>query len=356
MGTDKGYLRYSRFGVVSALIAAAFFGLSTPFAKILAGMMSPLMLAGLLYLGSWAGLCLVSLVRGLNARYVREPGLEKGDYIYLVGSIAAGGIAAPILLILGLKGSAGSVASLILNVEVVFTALIASFVFKEEVGRRVWCAAGLMLIAGSVLTTGPSPAGWFRINAGPVLVAGAALMWSIDNNLTRRLSHKDPFLIARIKGLAAGTASLFLALVANENIPEPAPLASALILGALSYGVSLVFFVYALRHLGAARTGAYFGIAPFVGMAASIVVLGEPVTLMLAAAFVFMAGGLWLVMKEFHAHMHTHEALSHEHSHVHDEHHDHEEGTEVPHSHHHEHGAMAHSHAHVPDLHHFHKH
>lgn len=355
------HLKAGRAGAAAALLASLFFGVSTPFSKMLLGHVTPVMLAALLYLGSWLGLFTISLIRRLRVKEAHEAGLQGRDYFYLLGSIAAGGIGAPILLIYGLSISLGSVASLVLNVEGVFTALVASMIFKEAVGRRIWAAAAFMLAGGAALSYSPAPEGW-AFSWGPVLVAGSALMWAIDNNLTRQLAHKDPFVISRIKGLAAGATNLVLALALGEALPAGGSLAGSLALGAVSYGVSLVFFVYALRHLGASRTGTYFGAAPFIGMLASIIVLSEPFTMRLAVASALMLAGLWTIFSEFHEHEHTHESFCHEHRHEHDEHHDHghegegELDSRGPHCHMHEHGVLTHSHAHVPDLHHYHRH
>jgi len=351
---DREHSASKKRGLAAALGAAFFFGMSTPFSKLFLGSVSPPMLAGLLYLGSFAGLTLASLFRRTSQpKGPREAALRGGDYIYLAGSILAGGLAAPLFLLYGLKAAEASVASLLLNLEGVLTALVAYLFFREHVGRWTWASAVVMLTASSILTYAPGTAGWQARN-GPPLVLASALMWALDNNLTRELSHRDPYMIARLKGLASGAANVLIAFAAGAALPPSIPLAGSLMLGALSYGASLVLFIYALRNLGASRTGAYFGAAPFIGVAVSVALLGEGLTARIISASALMLAGLWLILKEYHEHEHTHAELCHDHAHVHDEHHDHVHGEETagPHSHMHTHKGLTHSHAHVPDIHH----
>lgn len=348
------------YGALSALLAALFFGMSAPFSKLLLNNISPVMLAGLLYAGSWMGLSMITFVRKRfrdGHEHLYEAGLKRGDLPYLLGSIIAGGIAAPIFLIYGLWATEASTASLLLNTEGVLTTLLATFIFREHAGKRIWAAAILMLLASSVLAYGPSIGGW-RFQPGAILVILSSLMWAIDNNLTRQLSHRDPFLISRYKGAAAGVVNITAAFMLKESFPESMTFASALALGAVGYGASLVLFIYALRHLGTSRTSTFFGASPFIGMVLSIIILGEMITPKLIIATLLMMIGLWLILREFHEHEHTHDALIHEHRHIHDEHHDHTHEGEFfePHCHVHEHDLLTHSHAHVPDLHHYHRH
>lgn len=349
-----------RYGAIAALFSASLFGMSTPIAKLLLGEMSPLPLAGLLYLGSGIGLFLLSLIRHLAMREqmpFNESKLKGSDYLYLCGAIFCGGIAAPILLIYGLSKTLASTASLLLNIEGILTTLIASLIFRESVGRRVWLAAVLMLAASITLTYMPHSKGW-ALQSGTIMVIFACLMWAFDNNLTGRISHRSPFSIALAKGLIAGFTTLIIAFAMRNQIPSLFSLVGALILGAFSYGASLVLFVYALRFLGTSRTSIYFGTAPFLGATISILLLREPITIQLLIATVFMLAGTGLVLKEYHEHEHEHEELFHEHRHIHDGHHnhEHEDGCSEPHCHVHEHSLLAHSHAHVPDLHHYHCH
>ena len=258
---------------------------------------------------------------------------------------------------LGLTNMPASGASLLLNAEGVFTALLAWFAFKENFDRRI--ALGMLaIVAGALILSWPGEAHF----AGfwPALaILGACFSWGIDNNLTRKVSLTDATWIASVKGLAAGTVNLTLALIAGASRPPLLNLGGAMVVGFLAYGVSLALFVVALRHLGTARTGAYFSVAPFFG-ALLAVSMGEAITLPLLLAGGLMIIGIWLHLTEAHAHEHTHDMLLHEHEHVHDEHHQHPHGYHVEpgtkHSHRHIHEVMTHSHAHFPDMHHRHQH
>lgn len=339
-----------------ALAAAALFGASTPLAKLLQADIAPALLAGLLYLGSGAGLALVKLALRLG-RHAAEPPLQAGDIPWLVGAVASGGIAAPLLLMWGLAGATASGVSLLLNLEGILTALFAALVFKEAVAGRIWLAACLMLGAGLLL--GYDPRAGFGLSLRTLAVIAACALWALDNNLTRRISAADPVNIAMIKGLAAGSVNIAAALAYGASVPAALPLAGALALGWLGYGISLTLYIVALRHLGSARAASHFSTAPFIGAALSISLLGEPVTAGFAAAFLLMIAATWLVLTEQHGHAHMHEPLRHEHLHTHDAHHQHahrgDEGPE-PHSHPHRHEPLAHSHLHLPDLHHRHPH
>jgi drug/metabolite transporter (DMT)-like permease len=343
-----------------ALLAAALFGASTPLAKLLlGGGIAPAMLAGLLYLGSGIGLALFRLLRGAVVGGEREAGVLRGaEWLWLAGAILAGGVVGPLLLMAGLSTTAGASASLLLNLEGVFTTLIAWFVFKENFDRRILLGVAC-ITAGAVLLSGRGglvlgPLG------GPLAIAGACLAWAVDNNLTRRVSLNDASFIAMLKGCAAGLVNVAIALASGSSFPAAALLAGAALVGFLGYGVSLALFVVALRQLGAARTGAYFSTAPFIGAVVAILALGEPASPQLIGAGVLMALGLWLHLSERHEHEHEHEATRHEHPHSHDEHHRHSHDGDAPagepHSHLHSHGRLRHRHPHYPDAHHRHSH
>lgn len=340
-------------GVLAALGAALLFGVGTPFAKQLLDSASPWLLAGLLYLGSGAGLFLVRRIR--RAPRVHMTRSDKG---WLGAAIFAGGVAGPVLLMVGLENLPGSGASLLLNAEGVFTALIAWFVFRENFDRRI--ASGMLLIvAGATVLSWPGGAGFGAVLPA-LAVLGACLAWAFDNNFTRKVALADATFIAMAKGLVAGTVNITIALAAGSPLPSAGVVGGAAIVGFLSYGLSLVLFVVALRGLGTARTGAYFSTAPFAGALIALYMLNEPVTWQLLAAGALMAMGVWLHLTERHAHRHTHEGLVHEHLHVHDEHHRHAHhpGTSAgePHVHPHAHEPMTHEHAHYPDSHHRHGH
>jgi drug/metabolite transporter (DMT)-like permease len=344
-------------GIVAALSAAVLFGLSTPIAKILIGGMSPLLLAGLLYCGSGIGLALVLLVRavtGSRSSITRPRGVET---MWLLGAIIAGGGVAPYLLMYGLAVVDSASASLILNLEGVFTVLLAWFAFKENVDRRIALGMACIVAGGVLLSLGQGYRGGNLI--GPLAIGAACFAWAIDNNLTRKVSIHDSMWIACAKGLVAGPLSVVVAIHYGAVMPTPMRVLQAGFVGFVGYGLSLTLFVVALRNLGTARTGAYFSLAPFIG-AALAVVLGAPVTGVLLAAAALMGVGIWLHLSENHAHLHTHDPLVHDHVHTHDAHHGHahEAGWagEEPHSHVHVHEPLRHSHAHYPDVHHRHGH
>ena len=345
-------------GIGCALGAAALFGASTPFAKLLLGEVSPLMLAGILYLGSGIGLALWLTVRVRLYPEERSAALARGDLPWLVAAILAGGVAGPILLMQGLARSDAASASLLLNLEAVLTAAIAWTVFRENVDRRVFAGMAAIVAGGVVLSAGAVPGVEGLLGTG--LISAACLAWAIDNNLTRRISGGDAATLACVKGFAAGAVNLALALAVGTPIPAVQTGLWAGLLGFAGYGVSLALFVVALRHLGTARTGAYFSVAPFVGAALALGLFGERPAPAFWAAAALMALGVWLHLTEHHAHEHAHEALEHEHEHAHDAHHRHAHvadwnGSE-PHVHAHRHEPMMHAHPHYPDLHHRHPH
>ena len=344
-------------GIGCALGAAVLFGASTPFAKLLLGEVSPLMLAGILYLGSGIGLALWLAVRARLYPDERSSPLARADLPWLAGAILAGGVAGPILLMQGLARSDAASASLLLNLEGVLTAAIAWTVFRENVDRRVFAGMAAIVAGGALLSAGAAPRAGALLGAG--LIGAACLAWAIDNNLTRRISGGDAATIACVKGFAAGAVNLALAFAAGASLPSAQAGLWAGLLGFAGYGVSLALFVVALRHLGTARTGAYFSVAPFVGAALALGLLGEQPAPAFWAAAALMALGVWLHLTERHEHEHSHKTLEHEHEHLHDVHHRHAhagpDGGE-PHVHVHRHEPMVHSHPHYPDLHHRHPH
>jgi drug/metabolite transporter (DMT)-like permease len=342
--------------VLHALAAAVLFGASTPFAKSLLGEVSPFLLAGLLYLGSGTGLAIARLVRD---RGWRPSGMGRGEWPWFLGAVFFGGILGPAALMLGLMSTSGATASLLLNLEAVLTAVLAWVVFRENADRRIVLGMMAIVLGGVVLSWGGSAdaaKGW----TGPLLVATACLCWAIDNNLTRKVSASDALLIASVKGLVAGGCNTMLALLLGATLPGMSGLMGAMAVGLAGYGVSLVFFVLALRGLGTARTGAYFSTAPFIGAAVAIVVFGETPSPAFWIAMALMALGVWLHLTENHEHDHTHEMIDHAHEHVHDAHHRHAHDSawdgKEPHTHPHHHGQLRHAHPHFPDIHHQHSH
>ncbi len=343
-------------GILAALAAALLFGAGTPLAKWLLTDSSPLVLAGLLYAGSGMGLMGVRWARGS-----RRPRLNQGEAKWLAAAVLCGGAIAPVLLMLGLASMPASEAALLLNAEAVLTAVIAWVVFKENADARI--VLGMAAIVAGALVLSWQPAGSAEVPFWPTLaVLLACLFWALDNNFTRKVALADASWIACIKGLAAGATNLALAALVGARWPAAAYIPPALLVGFLAYGVSLALFVVGLRHLGAARAGAYFSAAPFVGALMAVVFLDEPITWQLAVAALLMAAGVALHVTERHVHWHAHELLAHAHVHTHgsgaDGHHlhAHDPPFEGRHAHPHVHEPTQHAHAHYPDAHHRHIH
>ena len=311
----------TRNAVLAALAAASLFGASTPFAKQYVGDLSALLLAGLLYLGSGVGLFSIRLLRD---RGWQQPGLTRSQWPWLLGAIASGGVAGPTLLMLGLARMSAATASLLLNLEGVLTALLAWLVFREATDRRV--IAGMLLIALGALVLSWPGAGVNVASggSGAALLLGACLCWALDNNLTRQVSDVDALFVAGLKGLSAAVVNIALALASGQSLPAWSVTGPVLLIGLLGYGLSLTLFVLALRQLGAARTGAYFSAAPFIGAAIAVGWFGESTSPLFWGAGLLMAAGLWLHLTERHSHPHWHGNMQHSHPHFPDVEHRHE--------------------------------
>ena len=308
--------------VLAALGAAALFGASTPFAKQFVGDLSALMLAGLLYLGSGLGLLALRLLRD---RGWRNPHLARGEWPWLMGAIACGGVLGPTLLMLGLASTSAASASLLLNLEGVLTALLAWLVFKENTDRRVVLGMALIVLGGLVLSWPMAHANASQAGgSGAWLIVGACLCWALDNNLTRQVSNSDALFIAGLKGLVAASVNIGLAWLLGQTLPPMGVVNPVLLIGFLGYGVSLTLFVLALRHLGAARTGAYFGTAPFMGAAIAIGLFHESTSPLFWIAGLLMGLGIWLHLTEHHEHWHWHGDQQHSHQHYPDADHRHD--------------------------------
>jgi drug/metabolite transporter (DMT)-like permease len=341
-------------GAAFGLGAAALFGASAPFAKLLLVRTGPLLLSAMLYLGAAAGLYAIKMI-GTRAGASREARLRRSDLWPLAGMAALGGMLGPLLMLLGLQRISALAASLLLNFEAPFTAALAVLFFHEHLGRRGVYAMFAIVAGAALLAWRPGTLGGDWI--GALAVIGACLCWGFDNNLTQLVSTRDPAAIALIKALGAGGCMLAAALAAGSAIPPLRIVSGALLLGAVSYGLSLYLAIRAMRALGAAREAAYFATAPFIGAALSMAVfvhlprMGE----LIAAAL--MAAGILLLLREQHCHTHVHAELVHDHLHVHDEHHAHHDApVPEPHSHLHRHAPLTHAHAHAPDAHHRHAH
>ncbi len=345
--------------MMQALLAAVLFGASAPLSKLLLGKIEPVLLAALMYLGGGAGLLLLRVLRALYGRNTdTEARLGKSDAPWLAGSLLAGGVAAPIILLFSLRSTPASTASLLLNFEGVATALIAAAFFNEAVGRRVWTAVAFITGASALLSL--DLGGVWGVSPGALGVLAACALWGLDNNFTRNVSAKDPVVIVIFKATGAGLFSLALALILSVPVPGPWPIVSAMILGFFSYGLSIVLFILSMRSLGAARTSALFGTGPFIGVIISFAVLKESPNILFLVSIPIMALGAALLLGEKHGHKHIHEAVVHEHRHHHEDgHHAHRHQEKVAaahaHSHPHEHETAEHDHIHTPDIHHRHK-
>ncbi len=343
-------------GAAAGLAAAALFGASAPLAKRFLAETGPLMLASLLYLGAGVGLSLYSLARPRRPGATQEARLRRPDALPLLGVIVCGGILGPVLMLAGLDRTSAVAGALLLNLEAPFTMLLAITLFGEHLGGRALLGAAVIVAGGALLAWAP---GELRADLWGVLaITGACAAWGLDNNLTQRLSLRDPVRLVRLKTLGAGTAMLLVAVLSGSTLPSAAVIAGALFVGSLSYGASIALDAYALRRLGAAREAAYFATAPFIGALLAIPIAHQSGRALDLLVGLLMAAGVVLVARERHGHEHAHAELEHEHAHVHDEHHQHEHDGPItePHAHPHHHSPLTHEHPHVPDQHHRHKH
>lgn len=343
-------------GTTAALLSALLFGIATPLAKQLLTNAHPLIIAGLLYVGSGLGLTVLILIQD-RGRF--SLGLTRDERPWLAAAVGFGGVIAPALLMYGLARADAAVASLLLNLEAVLTAALAWMLFKEATSRRI--VLGFVAITvGGIILVWPSKLRASQDWVALAFIAAACLCWAIDNNFTRKISEGDARAIAAIKGLVAGSTNVLLAFLLHTTLPATGKLVGALLLGFMGYGLSLVLFIFALRNLGTARTGAYFATAPFIGAAVAIASYGQSVGWPFWFAAACMAIGVWLHLTEDHEHEHAHEPLIHSHAHSHDQHHLHDHdmswsGIE-PHTHEHRHEPLRHRHPHFPDIHHQHAH
>lgn len=354
-----------RQGLIAGLLAAVFFGLSAPVISVVSGAGSPLMVAALLYAGAAVALL---VVRGFLGHQQQESPVQRRDLPPLLGLTVLGGMVGPICLVQGLTLLSAGSASLLLNLEAVFTLLIAVLIGREHLSRR-GLIASVLILSGAVLLTEGSLHG--ATLQGTLLIAGACLAWGIDNNLSQRLSLRDPLQIALLKAIGASAPMLLLALAAGQSLPAWPALLAVLAVGSVGYGLSIWLDLLALRHLGAARESLVFSTAPFVGLLFSLLVLREAFSSAMAMASAAMALGVAVLLKEDHSHRHRHQALRHAHRHRHDPiggdpHHRHDHPWDEPlaetsqapywHAHEHQHAPIEHEHAHVSDAHHRHGH
>ena len=341
----------SRAGIVRCLLAAVLFGASAPAASKLAGDVPSLVLAGLLYVG--AGLAVVPSV-------VRNPPTAvalRRDWRPALVAVVAGGAIGPAFLVAGLARAPAATASILLNLELAATVLLAATIFREHLGRRVLTGAALVTVAGVVLVWEPG----FKLSMGALLIAAACGCWGVDNGVTAKIDQLSPEQVVLLKGFVAGLANFALGLALAEGATDinVAQIAAGLAIGAAGYGASITLWVKGARDLGAARGQVIFAAAPFIGAIIAWSVLGESVTIAQLIAVVIAAAGVGVSLESAHDHRHAHEATEHEHEHSHDDdHHDHPHDGPVDgrHTHVHQHRPVVHSHPHVPDLHHRHRH
>lgn len=342
--------------VLYAVMAAVFYGISSPFSKLLLINLSPAFMAALLYLGAGLAMLAVKAVSKVTKTGVKEARITKKELPYVIGMIILD-IAAPIFLMLGLTTASAAAVSLLNNFEIVATAVIALVIFKEAIGKRLWAAIALITVSSILLSVESFSSMTF--SAGALFALLACICWGLENNCTRMLSLKDPVEIVIIKGFGSGLGALIIAFAVAGISFNPFYILMALILGGVAYGLSIYCYIFAQRELGAARTSAYYAAAPFVGVILSFLIFGQALTISFAAALILMLLGAWFAVFEKHSHAHVHTALEHEHRHNHaDGHHNHIHSPAVKgeHSHGHTHENLKHSHAHTPDLHHTHNH
>lgn len=346
----------NRPSIFMAVLAAALFGISSPVSKLLVSEIPPALMAALLYLGAGFGMLAVNLITGIAKREQIEARLTKKEIPYTIGMIVLD-IAAPVCLMISLTLTTSANVSLLNNFEIVATSLIALLIFKETIGKRMWIAISLITLSSIILSVEDLSS--FSFSIGSVFVLLACICWGLENNCTRMLSLKDPLQIVVIKGFGSGTGSLVIAFLLKQHSARLLYIFAALLLGFVAYGLSIYFYIMAQRELGAARTSAYYAVAPFIGVLLSIIIFGQQITLSFILALVIMAAGAYFAGMEQHKHAHIHEEITHEHRHNHrDNHHNHlhDYNIEGEHSHIHTHRKVEHTHRHTPDMHHSHAH
>lgn len=349
-------MNHNKKAILMAILSAALFGISSPLSKLLLVELSPTLMAALLYLGAGFGLLVLKFVRTLQNRDQIEAKITKKELPYVIAMVLLD-IAAPVCLMIGLTMTTSANASLLNNFEIVATALIALLLFKEVIGTRMWIAISLITMSSLILSFENISS--FSFSFGSLFVILGCVCWGLENNCTRMLSFKDPLQIVIIKGFGSGTGSLFISLILKQFSSNLPYILFTLLLGFVAYGLSIYCYIIAQRVLGAARTSAYYAIAPFIGVLLSIMIFGQRVTISFLIAMAFMIFGAYFAATERHMHMHIHEEAAHEHRHNHlDDHHTHSHDDEVggEHSHVHAHERIEHVHKHTPDLHHTHTH
>jgi drug/metabolite transporter (DMT)-like permease len=342
--------------IFMAILAAALFGIGSPISKLLLTEIPPALMAALLYLGAGFGMMAINIIKRLSKRQQTEAKMTKKDTPFIL-TVVLLDIAAPVCLMIGLTMTTSANASLLNNFEIAVTSLVALFIFKEVIGKRLWVGIILITLASIILSFEDLSS--FSFSVGSIFVFLACLCWGFENNCTRMLSLKDPLQIVVVKGFGSGIGSLIIALALKQYSTNILYISMALLLGFVAYGLSIYFYILAQRELGAARTSAYYAAAPFIGVLLSIIIYGQQITLSFVIALVLMTIGAFFAGAEHHKHLHVHGEIAHEHRHNHNDcHHNHihNNGIEGEHSHVHAHEKMEHTHSHTPDMHHIHTH
>ncbi|MHB8076824.1 DMT family transporter [Desulfosporosinus fructosivorans] len=342
--------------IFMAILAAALFGISSPVSKLLLVEIPPALMASVLYLGAGLGMLVINLVKVLSKREQIEAKMTKKEMPYIIAMIILD-VAAPVCLMIGLTRTTSANASLLNNFEIVTTSIIALLIFKEAIGKRMWIAISLITLSSIILSVEDLSS--FSFSIGSIFVILACLCWGFENNCTRMLSLKDPLQIVVVKGFGSGVVSLIIALTLKQYSTNFLYLSMALLLGLLSYGLSIYFYIIAQRELGAARTSAYYAVAPFIGVLLSIIIFSQQITISFIIALTIMIIGAYFAGFEHHKHSHSHEEATHEHRHNHSDNHHihtHDYKVESEHNHVHTHPVKVHIHKHTPDMHHAHSH
>lgn len=349
-------MKNKKIAIFMAILAAALFGISSPISKLLLVEIPPTLMASLLYLGAALGMLAINIIKRVNKTGKNEAKMTKKEMPYILGMVILD-IAAPVCLMLGLTMTTSANASLLNNFEIVTTSLIALLIFKEAVGRRMWIAISLITLSSIILSFEDLSS--FAFSIGSIFVLLACICWGFENNCTRMLSLKDPLQIVIVKGFGSGIGSLIIALALKQHSTNVLYLFIALLLGFVAYGLSIYLYIIAQRELGAARTSAYYAVAPFIGVLLSIIIFRQQITILFIIALVIMIIGAFFAGAERHRHIHIHEEINHDHRHNHsDNHHTHIHNYKVEseHSHVHIHEKTEHIHKHTPDMHHSHSH
>ncbi|MBQ8245692.1 MAG: EamA family transporter [Lachnospiraceae bacterium] len=339
-------MKTKKIATMLAILAAALYAINVPVSKLLMEHIGVTMMAGLLYLGAGIGmLTYVGIAKAIGKGSKKEP-LTRKELPYTIAMVVLD-IIAPILLMLGIANTNSANVSLLNNFEIVATSLIALIIFKEVISRKLWIAIGLVVVASIILSF--EGMGAFSFNKGSLFVLGACVCWGFENNCTKMISNKSSEEIVIIKGIFSGLGSLIVALVIGESIPSLIWLLCALVLGFVSYGLSINFYIMAQKDLGAAKTSAFYSIAPFLGVAFSMLLIGERPTWQFYIALFIMIVSTVIMVKDTIALQHTHE---HEHIHTHEHRHGdlvhtHEHSHKHTHIHTHDKNEEQHTHKHI---------